>query len=665
MEVKQKINIHNRFDVEVRDVDGNLKQEATGYNIVLDSMYNRLCGGNSYFDYIHFGTGTGTPVASGTSLFTHLGTKIGVNEEQVKAIPNSSWKQKIVLAPEEYVGDTITEVGIAYGSSSSYLVTHAMLKDSEGNPISITKTSTDVITIYATIFVTFDTSIPELTYTGMPNGNELVNYLIGGSSAPTGSFGLNECVAPYVRLGSTSYASWTSDVANKKRKTDVKRFDINTGNGNVLAIDFGDMFALELPATGIFSGQPYVDVPIGTGDGAETVFEIPSYNIQSGMLDIKIDGIATTAFTSLIETGGATDLIRPPNMPGYGYSVSLSSDRTVLAVGTYNDSPYVKVYDWDNGWTERPAPPNMPSYGDSVSLSSDGTVLAVGTYDRSPYVKIYDWDNGWTERATPPNMPSYGKAVSLSSDGTVLAVGTIHISPHVKVYDWNAGWTERATPPNMPGYGDSVSLSSDGTVLAVGTYYKSPYVKIYDWDNGWTERPAPPNMPSYVYSVSLSSDGTVLAVGTHDRSPYVKIYDWDNGWTERATPPNMPGYGDSVSLSSDGTVLAVGTYNDSPYVKIYDWDNGWTERATPPNMPSYGKAVSLSSDGTVLAVGTYHRSPYVKVYDYTIQEKTTIDFTTPPAIGEAITADYTVKGIHKTDQYVVDISFAIQFGEGV
>ena len=439
MEVTQKVNIHNRFDVEVRDVDGNLKQEATGYNIVLDSMYNRLCAGSSYFDYIHFGTGTGTPTADRTSLFNHLGTKVGVNEEQVKAIPNSSWKQKIVLAPEEYVDDTITEVGIAYGSTSSYLVTHAVLKDSEGNPISITKTDTDIITIYATVFVTFDTSIPELVYTGMPNGNELVNYLIGGSSAPTGSFGLRSYTLSYTRLGSTSNASWTADVANKKRKTDVKRFDINTGNGNVLAIDFYGMFALELPATGIFSGQSYAGVPIGTGDGAETVFEIPSLNIQSGMLDIKIDGVATTAYTNLIESGGIVDLLTPPNMPGRGYS---------------------------------------------VSLSSDGNVLAVGTYSYSPYVKIYDWDNGWTERATPPNVPSYG------------------------------------------------------------------------------------------YSVSLSSDGNVLAVGTSN-------------------------------------------------------------------------------------------SPYVKICNFTIQEKTTIDFTTAPAIGEAITADYTVKGIHKTDQYVVDVSFSIQFGEGV
>jgi len=44
---------------------------------------------------------------------------------------------------------------------------------------------------------------------------------------------------------------------------------------------------------------------------------------------------------------------------------------------------------------------------------------------------------------------------------------------------------------------------------------------------------------------------------------------------------------------------------------------------------------------------------------------TQITFDTSPALGDVITADYIVDGVHKTDQYVVDVSFAIQFGEGV
>ena len=466
MEVKQGIKIHNRFDIEVRDsITGELKQTAQAENILLDSIYTRLCGGSTYFVNIHFGTGIGTTVATRTSLFTHLGTKTAVDEELVKSIPVSSWKRKIVLAPAEYVGATITEVGIAWGSTATYLMTHAMIKDAEGNPISITKTDTDVVTIYATVYVTFDTSIPELIWISLPSSNTLMNYLIGGSTAPTGSFGLLPMIGAYARLGSTSNATWTADVANKKRKTNIPRFDINTANGNALVLEFTNLFQLSFPATGIHTGRAYTDVPLGVGDGTEDTFDLPSQNLISGTLAVKVDGVATTTLT-LTEKDIFSESANPPNMPARGWAVSLSSDGTVLAVGTSNATPYLKVYTLDNGaWTERATPPNMPSFGQSVSLSLNGSVLAVVSDTTSPYIKVYDWDAGWTERATLPNMPARGWAVSLSSDGTVLAVGTSITTPYLKVY--NASYiTQTQLKFNTPPATDTV-LTADYTVKGV------------------------------------------------------------------------------------------------------------------------------------------------------------------------------------------------------
>jgi len=130
MKAQAKVNIHNRFDIEIRDAKtGKLKQKAYAENIVLDQMYTRLCARSAYFVNIHFGTGTGTLSASRTSLFTHLGTKTAVNDAQSKALPTSWWRQKIVLNPEEYIGSALSEVGIAYGSTSTNLVTHALIKD--------------------------------------------------------------------------------------------------------------------------------------------------------------------------------------------------------------------------------------------------------------------------------------------------------------------------------------------------------------------------------------------------------------------------------------------------------------------------------------------------------------------------------------------------------
>ena len=391
MEIKQKVNLHNRFDIEVIDgKTGEVKQRAEAYNIVLDQMYTRLCGGSSYFGNIHFGTGTGTPTASRTSLFTHLGTKTAVNEELIKAIPVSSWKRKIVLNPEEFVGSTITEVGIAFGATATNLVTHAMLKDSEGNPISITKTDTDVITIYATVFVTFDTSNPDLFYISMPTGNTLVNYLIGGGTAPTGSFGLLELINSFARLGSTANATWASDVANKQRKTNVPRFGVTVGNGHVKILDFTNVFALTLPSTGIFSGQPYSDVPVGVGDGARVAWDLPSANIRQASIAVKVDGVATTEYVKEERFALPIRRANPASLPAdTGNGVALTPDGLTMAVA-HLTTPFITTYDWTEGaWVKRANPASLPaSVGRGVALTPDGLVMVVA-HLTTPFITTY------------------------------------------------------------------------------------------------------------------------------------------------------------------------------------------------------------------------------------------------------------------------------------
>ena len=483
MEIKQGVKMHNRFDVEVRDArTGQIKQEAKGYNIILDKMYTRLCGGSSYFTNIHFGTGTGTLSPTRTSLFSHLGTKSAVTEELTKALPTSMWKRKITLNPEEYVGEEITEVGIAYGSTSSYLVTHAMLEDAEGNPISILKTATDVVIIYATVYITLTSSYPTLYYYSA-GINSLIGYLTGGS-APTGSFGLKPILWG-IRLGSTSNVSWISDVANRQRKTNVMRFGTTVGNGHAQVLDFTNIFELKLPTENVFDGQPYEGVPIGVGDGVKDTFDIPSYNIQADALTVKVNGVAVEAY-------------------------ALKSMPAFFELPIYN----------------------IPGRGSAVSLSADGTVLALASGTTSPYVTVWDWaEDAWSERSQPDNVPSYGQRVSLSGDGTVLALASGTVSPYLKVWDWAV--------------------------------------------DAWTERPQPPNV--------LTNQSV-------------------------------------VSLSGDGGVLALGSYTTAPYANV------WTSKEA-----------------------TAYR----------------IKFDTAPAEDDVITADYTVNGLHKTDQYVVDVSMAIQFGEGV
>ena len=93
-----------------------------------------------------------------------------------------------------------------------------------------------------------------------------------------------------------------------------------------------------------------------------------------------------------------------------GQSVSLSSDGTTVAIGaTRNDangdsSGHVRIYAWNStttAWDQQGADIDGEAADDksgySVSLSSDGTTVAIGAYgndangDSSGHVRIYWW----------------------------------------------------------------------------------------------------------------------------------------------------------------------------------------------------------------------------------------------------------------------------------
>ena len=314
-----------------------------------------------------------------------------------------------------------------------------------------------------------------------------------------------------------------------------------------------------------------------------------------------------------------------------GNSVALSSDGNVLAIGEPEyiggaDQGRVRVFDWNGAaWTERGdatqqaklvGASNDDEAGYSVALSSDGNVLAIGEIDYPAgddqgRVRVFDWNGAaWTERGDATQQAKLvgasidddaGFSVALSSDGNVLAIGERGYDNgsnrgRVRVFDWNgagAAWTERGDATqqaklvgenNDDGAGYSVALSSDGNVLAIG---EPKYiggtdrgrVRVFDWNGAvWTERGDATQQAKLVgentnddagYSVALSSDGNVLAIGeidypAGDDQGRVRVFDWNGSkWTERGYAGKLVGsgpgqyYSYGLSLSADGRRLAA------------------------------------------------------------------------------------------------------------
>jgi hypothetical protein len=238
-----------------------------------------------------------------------------------------------------------------------------------------------------------------------------------------------------------------------------------------------------------------------------------------------------------------------------GSSVSLSSDGTTVAIGAYHNdgaganAGHVRIYEYSAGsWTQLGADIDGEATGDesgySVSLSSDGTTVAIGAYRNdgngtdAGHVRIYEYSAGsWTQLGVDIDGEAYaygmsGYSVSLSSGGDTVAIGAPFNdgagvnAGHVRIYTYSAGsWSQLGADIDGEAVGDqsgfSVSLSSDGSTVAIGARKNlgvKGHTRIYEYSAGsWTQLGADIDGEAASdesgFSVSLSSDGSTVAIG--------------------------------------------------------------------------------------------------------------------------------------------------------
>jgi hypothetical protein len=377
-----------------------------------------------------------------------------------------------------------------------------------------------------------------------------------------------------------------------------------------------------------------------------------------------------------------------------GWSVSLSADGNVVAIGArLNDgngdaSGHVRVYQYTEGtWSQIGADIDGTAAGDqsgySVSISADGNVVAVGAPNSDDIndgyvfgrgqVRVYQNNAGvWTQVGAniygEDNIERFGRSVSLSSDGKVLAVGAPNNSGNgshagqVRVYHNNAGvWTQVGADIEGEAArdesGESVALSADGTVVAIGAPGNdgngshSGHVRVYQNIGGvWTQVGADIDGEATNdrsgSRVSLSADGSVVAIGApHNKgngsdAGHVRVYqNIEGSWTQVGADIDGEAAGDlsgySVSLSANGTVVAIGAYhndgnsNRAGHVRVYQniaaaWTQIGADIDGEADGDRSGTSVSLSADGTVVAIGAPQNdgngssAGHVRVYDLSV-----------------------------------------------
>ena len=361
----------------------------------------------------------------------------------------------------------------------------------------------------------------------------------------------------------------------------------------------------------------------------------------------------------------------------FGYSVSLSSDGTIVAIGGWEndntngiDSGHVRVYKYDGSyWNQLGGDIDGETAYDysgwgEVSLSSDGSIVAIGATNNddggtdSGHVRVYKYNgSAWSKLGDDiDGEATYnysGYSVSLSSDGSIVAIGATNNddggtnSGHVRVYQYNgSAWSKLGDDIDGEAANDysgySVSLSSDGTIVAIGAANNddggtdSGHVRVYQYNgSSWSQLGGDiDGEAANDYSgtsVSLSSDGTIVAIGATNNddggtdSGHVRVYKYNgSSWIQLGSDIDGEASGDEsgwvVSLSSDGTIVSISANKndgingtDSGHVRVYQYDgNSWVqlgldidgEAADDAARNVYSRcSVSLSSDGTSIAIG--------------------------------------------------------------
>ena len=360
--LKQKATLHNKFHLILTDCrTGKVKQEAMAYNIVLKSGINRWLdhfgvhseenrGGQWSGNFmrmlsfaenrphmrfggrIHIGTGSGTLDPERTSLFSPLGFhdtqyfNRGINSEDLTAY----YTQFAQSTAGQWLGNTITEVGLAPRAGD--LSTHALIEDSEGNPINIVFGEFDILTIYSTVYISLSDHSENVKFVG---GDDNVLLAMVGNNAGVRNRTSSNTFAPVI--GPNSYFTfgtndgpversdshcntllYTSDNRMDTWERDYNEnkltvsFRIEAPNANsmlgireigfrtdILAAEFGgtgerSLFRSILPIPGVWDGYTSEEEEIGLGDGVTDSFNFKWDKWLENSEVIKINGVSKT-----------------------------------------------------------------------------------------------------------------------------------------------------------------------------------------------------------------------------------------------------------------------------------------------------------------------------------------------------------------------------------
>ena len=370
--------------------------------------------------------------------------------------------------------------------------------------------------------------------------------------------------------------------------------------------------------------------------------------------------------------------------------IALSADGTIMAVGYISDSDFkglVRLYKFiNNNWiqigtTDLSGDNVQDNFGYSLALSSNGSILAIGSIFNPPdnigRVRTYNVNYAYT--VTNPfdiSFASFNTKVDLSYvlktvfeashnslknrfeisfntiktsnfDASSITIDTINTRHNTQKFA-NSLWNQIGLDisNNIPLNNKKVAISNDGKVAAMSSstfdlsnardvgivyVYELSYNEIsYNWIRLGNNAIVGISGDELGYSLALSSNGRIVAASSlyndnsGNNSGLVRVFELSNNlWINRGniiSGRNITNYqsGYSLNLSGNGNIISISSLKgttDLSYgeVRVYELssNNIWIKKGRDISGTisgaSEGYSSSLSLDGSTLALGSSYR----------------------------------------------------------
>lgn len=279
------MKFYGKFRLEITNEEtGDYFDSGFNNNVILNKFFNLSGSASQYFGYcsVVFGSGSNIPLITDTNLQSPISNSdIPAKDGGIdgRSRDGNTFKFEKTLSFEGSKGKVqgnISELGLSYNRDDYYLFTRALVKDSQGNPTTISLGANDIVKLTYKIGYTVDLTTSLLdTQTIDVGGVQTTVELHAAGYNKTGNTTYNfwEPMAPVKAGFSLFWAGLNS--YESAGYTQILQGDIaDAGNftftpGTTL-IKSGTYTPISFDADGTYINTNLADLPFGAGEATGT-----------------------------------------------------------------------------------------------------------------------------------------------------------------------------------------------------------------------------------------------------------------------------------------------------------------------------------------------------------------------------------------------------------